>query len=530
LTAPAGVIGVVGAGTMGAGIAQLAVQSGARTLVHDPLPGAVERALEKISAALDRGAAKGRWTDADAAAARARLYPAAELSALAPCELVIEAAPESLALKHELFGALSRDVVGPQCVLASNTSSIPITTIAAGAAGPQRVVGMHFFNPPPVMALLEVIAGMESSSGALALARATGEAMGKRVINATDGPGFLVNRCNRPFGLEALKLVQERVADIATIDRIVRLGGGFRMGPFELQDLVGIDTGFEVSKSFYELGFGEPRWRPSPLSARMVAAGRHGRKSGRGWYDYSQDPYRHPDPEPPQVGGGDGRLVVIAGDLMIAHELRELAADAGWDAREPADADGAVPFLCVDAGLAPSDHPLQGAPQAILCAYGSLHELDPGGGAVGFHALPPLAPGRLVELTRSPATTPAAAHRTEELLATMGLHSAWVADAPGLVLGRIVCQVINESAFAVAEGVGSVEDVDAGMVLGLNHPRGPLAWADAIGLDHVLAVLDALRHELGEERYRAAPLLRTLVAEGRVGELATAGFHDHESS
>jgi len=532
LSGPAAVIGIVGAGTMGAGIAQLAAQSGARTLVHDPLPGAVERALERIGDALERGAGKGRWSADDAAAARARLHPAPDLAALAPCDLVIEAAPESLALKHELFGALSREIVSRQCVLASNTSSIPITALAAGVAGPERVVGMHFFNPPPVMRLLEVIAGMESSPEALAVARATGEGMGKHVIDARDGPGFLVNRCNRAFGLEALRLLQERIADVETIDRVVRLGGGFRMGPFELQDLVGIDVGFEVSKSFFDLGFGEPRWRPSPLSAQMVAAGRHGRKTGRGWYDYSREPYRPPDPEPPEIGPpthGDGRLLVVAGDLALAHELRELAADAGWDARDPADAAGEVPFLCVDCGIESSEHPLQGAPQAILCAYGSLHELDPGGGAVGFHALPPLAPGGLVELTRGPATTAAAGRRMEELCATLGLHTAWVGDAPGLVLGRIVCQVVNESAFAVAEGVGSAEDVDAGMVLGLNHPRGPLAWADAIGLDHVLAVLDALRHELGEERYRAAPLLRRLVAEGRVGELAGAGFHEHES-
>jgi 3-hydroxybutyryl-CoA dehydrogenase len=530
LTAPAGVIGIVGAGTMGAGIAQLAAQSGARTLVHDPAPGAVERALERIGDALERGAAKGRWSAEDAAAARSRLHPAAELAGLAPCELVIEAAPESLALKHELFGALSRGVVGADCVLASNTSSIPITTIAAGAAGPERVVGMHFFNPPPVMALLEVIAGMDSSPQALALARATGEAMGRRVIDAADGPGFLVNRCNRPFGLEALKLLQERIADVPAIDRIARLGGGFRMGPFELQDLVGIDVGFEVSKSFYELGFGEPRWRPSTLSARMVAAGRHGRKTGRGWYDYSQEPYRPADPEPGEAGGGEGRLLVVAGELAIAHELRERAAGAGWDARDPDDAAGEVPFLCIDCGPHGAEHPLQGAPQGVLCAYGSLHELDPAGGAVGFHALPPLAPGGLVELTRGAATTSAAAGRMEELIATLGMHSTWVGDAPGLVLGRIVCQVINESAFAVAEGVGSAEDVDAGLVLGLNHPRGALAWADLIGLDHVLAVLDALRDELGEERYRAAPLLRALVAQGRVGELAGAGFHDYESS
>ena len=201
---------------------------------------------------------------------------------------MIEAAPERLDLKHDLYRQLS-SIVGEQCVLATNTSSLLVTAIAAAAGNPERVVGMHFFNPAPLMRLLEVVAGQQSSEAALELADATGRAMGKTVIRASDGPGFLVNRCNRPFGLEALRLLQERIADVETIDRVCRLEGGFRMGPFELMDLVGIDTGFEVSKSFYAQSFGEPRWRPSPITARYVAAGLHGRKSGRGYYDYGED-------------------------------------------------------------------------------------------------------------------------------------------------------------------------------------------------------------------------------------------------
>jgi 3-hydroxybutyryl-CoA dehydrogenase len=398
-------------------------------------------------------------------------------------------------------------------VLASNTSSIPITSIAPAAADPSRVVGMHFFNPAPLMRLVEVIAGLESGPDALATARATGEAMGRRVIEAADGPGFIVNRCNRPFGLEALKLLAEQAADVETIDRICRLGGGFRMGPFELSDLVGVDVGLEVARSFHELSFGEPRWRPSPLAARQVAAGRLGRKSGRGWYDYEDGPHRPDDPEPPAAGGGDGRLLVIAGELPLADELRGLAAAAGWAVADPAAAGGDVPWLAVECGAARGGPPLQGGPLALLCADGSLHAKDPGGGAAGFHALPPLDGTSLVELTRSPSTTAVAAERAEELFASLGRHVAWVGDAPGLVLGRIVCQLVNEACFAVGEGVGSRADVDDGMVLGLNHPRGPFAWLREIGTGHVLAVLDALRDELGEERYRAAPLLRRLAAE-----------------
>ena len=211
---------------------------------------------------------------------------------------MIEAAPERLELKHDIYGRLA-EVVGAECVLASNTSSLPITKIAAAVPGPGRVVGMHFFNPAPVMRLLEIVAGALSDERSLALATATGQAMGKDTIRASDGPGFLVNRCNRPFGLEALRLVSEQIADFQSIDRIVRMEGGFPMGPFELSDLVGVDTGFEISESFYELSFGEPRWRPSTIQATRVAAGLHGRKTGRGYYDYSDGPKGYRPRGPP---------------------------------------------------------------------------------------------------------------------------------------------------------------------------------------------------------------------------------------
>ncbi|HEX7290893.1 MAG TPA: 3-hydroxyacyl-CoA dehydrogenase NAD-binding domain-containing protein [Conexibacter sp.] len=528
------VVGVVGAGTMGGGIAQLAVLAGARTLLHDPVPEALERGAAALRANLDKGAERGRWSAADAEAAAARLEPVVDLAAFAPCELVIEAAPERLDLKRELFGRLA-EIVAPDCVLASNTSSIPITAIAGAVARPERVVGMHFFNPAPLMRLLEVVAGEDSGEAALARARALGAAMGKVVIDAADGPGFLVNRANRPFGLEALKLVTERLASVEQVDRIARLGGGFRMGPFELMDLVGVDVGFDVSKSFHELSFGEPRWRPSPLSARMVAAGRTGRKSGRGFYDYRDGAHRPADPtEPPSAPlprAPGGPVVVIAGELPLAQLLLERAEDVGWDARTPAEVDGEVPFLILDCGTSEDDPPLQGGPQALCLHEGSLAAL--GGGregvtAVGFHALPPLGPGGLVELTRGPDSLDAAASAAERFFSTLGLHTEWVGDAPGLVLGRIVCQLVNEAAFAVGEGVGTPADLDAGMVHGLNHPRGPLAWGDAIGLDHVLAVLDALWHEQREERYRAAPLLRRLVLSGRIGRATGEGFFTYD--
>jgi 3-hydroxybutyryl-CoA dehydrogenase len=531
---------------MGAGIAQLAARAGARTLLHDPIAEALERGLERARDGLAKETAKGRLTEDAARAAAERLEAVDELAALAPCELVIEAAPERLELKHELYRRVS-EVVSEQCVLATNTSSMLVTAIAAAASHPERVVGMHFFNPAPLMALLEVVAGERSSPQALELAQATGEAMGKTVIRAKDGPGFLVNRCNRPFGLEALRLLQERLADIETIDRVCRLQGGFRMGPFELMDLVGVDTGFEVAKSFFEQSFGEPRWRPSPITARYVAAGLHGRKSGRGFYDYggegSTGPRRPEDPAALEALGpdhGEG-VVVISGFGVLADELRAAAKQAGYEVRTTTALSGDVlPALIIDcdcggqreegssavgSGRTQSGH---GA-RLLLCARGSLGALDPGGSAVGFHVLPPLEKAGLVELTRSDSSSPGAAARAERFFGALGKYVAWVGDGPGLVLGRIVCQLINECSFALGEGVGSARDIDTGMVLGLSHPRGPFEWADAIGLEHVLAVLESLCEEYREERYRPAPALRRLAQDGRMGRAGGAGFFDYPS-
>ena len=238
--------------------------------------------------------------------------------------------------------------------------------------------------------------------------------------------------------------------------------------------------------------------------------------------------------------------MVIAGQGVLADELRAAARTAGYEVRSPHDPTGGVlPALIVDCDVAPAKRgrpaeglrterraapPPQGGAHLMLVATGSLSVLDPGGSAVGFHLVSPLAEARLVELTRGEGSSPVAAARAERFFAALGKHVAWVGDAPGLVLGRIVCQVINESAFALGEGVGAARDIDTGMVLGLNHPRGPLEWADAIGLDRVLSVLEALCEEYREERYRPAPVLQRLVRAGRLGRVAGAGFFDYPAA
>jgi 3-hydroxybutyryl-CoA dehydrogenase len=497
---------------MGAGIAQIACLGGFETRLHDPVPEALASGEERLRAALDKGAERERWSRKEAEQAAGRLQISPQLNDLADCDLIIEASPEDLVLKRDLFAQLA-DACGPERVLATNTSSLSVAAIAAGVPGPQRVVGMHFFNPPALMKLVEVVAGPESSEAALRLVTEVGERMGRTPVRAADEIGFLANRCARPFSLEALRLLGDRIADAETIDRICRVGGGFRMGPFELTDLVGVDVNFEVAKSFWEQSFHEPRWQPHPIQQQMVSSGRLGRKSGRGYYDYSKEPYRPEDPEPepasnsgtpgsgtedvPRLRGEEMPRVDVVGEGELADALRGLAR-GGED-----------------------------GPRLILLAEGSLAELDEAGTSVGFHLFAPFEQARLVELTAGEYTPQPARDDAEAFFRTLGLEVEWVADCPGLVLGRIVCQLVNEAAFTLQKGIGRDADIDTAMRLGFNYPHGPLEWGDSIGLDHVLAVLDALHEELGEERYRAAPLLRRMVANGELGRTTGRGFFNY---
>ncbi len=288
---------MVGAGTMGAGIAQLACLGRYQTVLHDPVPEALEAGGARVGESLARGVRREMWSAADAEAAEGRLELAAELDSLRGCDLVIEAAPESLELKQEIFAQLAA-ACGPRAFLATNTSSLPVSAVGARAPHPERVVGMHFFNPPALMLLVEVVATSDSSPEALEATDEVGRRMGRTPIRAKDSPGFLANRLSRPFALESLRMLADGVADAESIDRAVRLGGGFRMGPFELIDLIGLDVNLSVARSFYEQG-GEPaRWRPSEIQEGMVAEGLRGRKGGRGFYVYEEGrPHREPDPD-----------------------------------------------------------------------------------------------------------------------------------------------------------------------------------------------------------------------------------------
>ena len=413
---------------MGAGIAATARDAGLDVLLHDPDP---RRAGASTAST---------W--------------APELADLAPCDVVIEAAPERLEVKRALFCALAA-VVAPDAVLATNTSSLLVTEIAAGVPGPERVVGLHFFNPVAKMRLVELVAGAASSDAALARARALGEAMGKQVIAAADGPGFLVNRCNRPFSLEALRIVQERLATPEQVDRICRRAAGFRMGPFELMDLVGIDVGYAIARSFYEQTL-EPRWRPSPLAARMAAGGRLGRKSGQGWYAYPPGrPADPPAPDPPPRGDG---LVVVGGrDASWPTWLLEAAGEAGWDAATPAGGRGrgAVPDRRLRrrrGGPAAA-----GRPAAAAVRRGAA--LGPGPGRrprPGFYLPLPAARRRAGRAVPLPEHRARGGRRGRALLrdARAGAPSG-SATARASSVGRILAQLVNEACFALARASGA---------------------------------------------------------------------------
>ncbi|WP_259313584.1 3-hydroxyacyl-CoA dehydrogenase NAD-binding domain-containing protein [Capillimicrobium parvum] len=496
---PAPRLAVIGAGAMGAGIAAVAVRAGLPTALCDVDAAALDRGVQRLRGSLERAVARGRLPGAEARAALERLAPTIDLAAAAAgAAVVLEAVPERLDLKREILARAA--AAAPRAVLASNTSSLPIAALAAAVPAPERLVGLHFFNPPQAMALVELVRSARTDPRAAATARALAERMGKVVVEVADGPGFLVNRCARPYYLEALRIVEDGVAEPSQIDRICRLAGAFPMGPFELMDVVGLDVSLAVTESMWEQAHGEPRWRPSPIQVSMVAAGRLGRKAGGGFYPGEPAP---PEPDAaPAVVGPSPPVITIAGGEPALLALRERARRAGIDVhrapvagmplittfeRVPSGHDGPVLMSSVDTTLAARQ-------VATACAFSLLEPAPEEGG--------------LVELGVGPWTPRSAVRAATALFSALGYATEQVADAPGGVLGRIVAQIVNEASFAVDAGVASSEDVDLGMTVGLGHPRGPAVWGGLIGLARVTGVLDELGDVERDPRYRVAPGLR----------------------
>jgi 3-hydroxybutyryl-CoA dehydrogenase len=572
---PAGVIGVVGAGTMGEGIAQVALQSGYSVVLFDIQADVLQRAVSDIHKKINRLVDKGKLPREAADGAVARLAASQDIAHLAQAQLVIEAVPERLNIKRDIFRQLEQ-VCSKDTILATNTSSLSVTVIGAGCQYPGRVVGMHFFNPAPVMKLVEVVVGDDTTSEVVDAVVRLARSFGKHPIVCKDTPGFIVNRVARNFYGEALRIVGEGTADPADVDWLMENGAGFRMGPFALMDLIGIDVNLDVTKAVYHAYHEEPRFRPHALQERMVAAGRLGRKTGRGFYSYDTadaaatevpaqlDRNACAEQATTQVGN-----VVVIGDTPLASSLlRRVAERAGKSLANAGVAyDGALAdwdtvgiqwradeveaflrrcrpdiVLVSVAGEEAYHRPLL---QAVERAVGedvliltsvagpSATEqagwLRRGDRVRGFHVI--LGDNGFVKEAH-PAfewTVPFQAQtsdaeederwnrRTEALALSLGCVPRQVRDGAGGVVMRILAMLFNEAAEVMREGVATAEDIDTGMKLGTNYPRGPVEWMDDLGIPVVWNTLCALSREFGDDRYRPSPLLRQMVTAGRHG-------------
>lgn len=493
------VVAVIGAGAMGAGIAQVAAQAGHPVLLHDARPGAASAAIEGLAVQLGKLVDKGKLDAVQREATLARLHAVQALDDLADAGLVIEAIVENLEAKRELFARLEA-ICTADCVLASNTSSLSITRIAAGLARPERFVGVHFFNPAPVMALVEIVSGLATAPSVAASLYATAKAWGKAPVHASSSPGFIVNRVARPFYAESLRLLQEGAADCATLDALMRDAGGFRMGAFELTDLIGHDVNYAVTCSVFDAYYGDMRFQPSLIQAALVDAGRLGRKSGQGFYDYGPSAAR------PVVSELRSGLRIeaceVEGDLGIAQGLLARIEAQGIKVSHRT---GTGVVRVGEAVLALSD----GRLASERARDEGLQNL------VLFDLALDYATASRIAITWSADTTPIARDQAIALLQAAGLTVSPLADVPGLLVLRTVAMLANEAADAVLHGVASAADVDLAMRKGVNYPQGPLAWADAIGPAQVLAALDNLQAAYGESRYRPSLLLRRTVAQGR---------------
>ena len=494
-------VGIVGAGAMGAGIAQVAALAGHRVRLFDTRAGAAGAAIDGIGVIFGKLEAKGRLSTDQAAAAQSRLLAVQHLSELAACGLVIEAVVENLDAKRELFCSLER-VVGTHALLATNTSSLSITAMGAALEHPERLAGMHFFNPAPLMPLVEIVSGSATAHATAATLYATAARWGKEPVHARSTPGFIVNRVARPFYGEALRVLNERGADPATLDAILREAGGFRMGPFELMDLIGLDVNYAVTRSVFDAFYGDARFTPSLVQGELVEAGFLGRKTGRGFFSYGEGA---PVPQPATLASaaapthvrlhGEDALAMALADRLAATDVRVERAAAHEDERIAA-LDGCVLYRS-DGRTA--------AGRAAATDVRNTVLVD-----LALHA----ATATRLALAAADGSAPGALACAAGLLQAAGYAISPIDDVPGMIVLRTVAMLANEAADAVQQGVCSAGDCDLAMRKGVNYPRGPLEWADAVGPARIVEVLDHLAQAYGGDRYRVSPLLRRKAISG----------------
>lgn len=466
---------------MGRGIAQVLAQCGARTFLFDTQPGAARKAREAIAQALGKLVEKGRLGKGDAEKAVGLIEIADSLDSFAPCHVVVEAIVEQLEAKKALFAALEKTVSG-ECILASNTSSLSVTAMAAACRRPGRVAGYHFFNPVPVLKIVEVVDGALTEPWASEALTGLARRFGHTPVRCKDTPGFIVNHAGRAFVPESLRVLSEGVADFATIDRILVDAAGFRIGPFGLMDLVGLDIAHAVMKSMYEQYFEEPKYKPSFLAEPRVAAGLLGRKTGRGWYEYDKDgvALRTPEPAPPASKPHA---------VWAVPELKDLLADLGAKPELKPSAE-AVCFVA----------PLGADATTTALELG----LDPSR-AVAVDPIFGFAKRRT--LMKTPATRPEVVQAAHGLLGSDGVPVSVINDSPGFVAQRVVAHIVNVGCDIAQMRIATPQDLDRAVTLGLGYPKGPLAMGDAVGPKRILQVLEAMHEFYQEPRYRPSPWL-----------------------
>ncbi len=491
-------VGVVGAGAMGRGIAQIAAQAGSNVQLYDTQPQAIAKAQGELSSQWDRLVEKGRMDPAAAQACKGRLQAAQTLQALAGCDLVVEAVVERLDVKQSLFAQLE-GIVGDSAVLVTNTSSLSVTAIAAGLKRPQQFAGYHFFNPVPLMKVVEVIAGLKTGKAAcLALAEYARQ-MGHTPVQAQDTPGFIVNHAGRGYGTEALRVVGEGVADFATIDRILKDQAGFKLGPFELMDLTALDVSHPVMESIYRQYYDEPRFRPSVITAQRLAAGMVGRKAGEGFYRYVDGKAQVP-PEPAVPAVAEMPPVWVSTRAARRAELYQLLKDLG---------------ATIETGQSPSLQALTlVAPLGFdVSTVAVVERLDPAR-TLGIDMLIDDAATRRRVLATNPATRSDMRDAAHALFARDGKAVSVIRDSGGFVTQRVVATIVNIAADMCQQGVCSPKDLETAVTLGLGYPLGPLAMGDRWGPTNVLEVLFNMQTVYGDPRYRPSPWLRRRGAIG----------------
>ncbi|MBT8445677.1 MAG: 3-hydroxyacyl-CoA dehydrogenase [Gammaproteobacteria bacterium] len=483
-------IGVIGAGIMGRGIVQLFAQAGFEVRFFDVDAEAVSAAHTFVEKMIDRQAEKGKIEPGEARAIKSRLLPADAMEALADCGVIIEAVLERLDLKQQIFGDLER-IAGPDALLCSNTSSLMVAEIARGCEQPERVAGLHFFNPVPLMRVVEVVAAVRTSAATVTTLREVIARTGHRAVVALDQPGFLVNHAGRGLLTEGLRVLEEGVAPIETIDTLIREAGGFRMGPFELMDLTGLDISGKVMASIYEQFNQEPRFRPSALVPPRLAAGLFGRKTGEGWYRYEDGgkvgaDAATPAPDVPVAG----TEVWIAPDADQADELAALVERAG--ARQ-VDVPSGDALLVVQPW---------GYDATTIAVAGSLDARR----TVAVDPLPGLDKHRTLMLTA--ATEASFRDRALTMLGSDGVPVTCVNDSPGFVVQRILAMIVNIATEIAQRRIAEVDDIEAAVKLGLGYPDGPLALGDAVGAERILLILEHMQTLTGDPRYRPSAWLR----------------------